>query len=107
MAAIRTDWYLKDWLRTLRISQSALAERLDWQNSKVSRLVNGTSDWNREHLEQVATALHLQPFELLLHPEDAMSVRRMRDSALVIAADKHRSFRFDLEPINQPTSKAG
>ncbi|HEV2079416.1 MAG TPA: hypothetical protein VGR19_05915, partial [Allosphingosinicella sp.] len=31
----------------------------------------------REILNPIADALHLQPYELLMHPEDAMAIRNM------------------------------
>lgn len=105
MARISVDWYLRDWLATLRVSQQALADRLDWQKSKVSRLTSGTSVWRRDHLADISWALHLQPYELLLHPDDAMAIRRMRESALTIAADARHSWHDERDSPPLPSSR--
>jgi transcriptional regulator with XRE-family HTH domain len=106
MGEIRFNWYLRDWLKTLNISQQALADSLDWQKSKVSRLASGTSDWSRGHLDEISSVLHLEPFELLLHPEDAMAMRRLRDTAVRIASDRTRAWRDDANPEPLPTRRA-
>jgi transcriptional regulator with XRE-family HTH domain len=71
------DWYLKDWLSTLRVSQAELCRRTDYPKAKVSDLVTGKQRYNRDVLNDVAGALHVQPYELLMHPADAMARRQM------------------------------
>jgi hypothetical protein len=40
--------------------------------------VKGKQRYNRDILNDVAKALNIYPFELLMHPSDAMAQRRMR-----------------------------
>jgi plasmid maintenance system antidote protein VapI len=71
------DWYLADWLQTLRVSQADLVRLTDYPKAKVSDLVTGKQRYNRDILNDIARALNLQPHELLMHPEDAMALRQM------------------------------
>jgi len=75
------DWYLKQWLKTLMVSQAELSRRTDYPKAKVSDLVTGKQRYNRDVLNDVASALHLHPYELLMHPDDAMAQRRIRLAA--------------------------
>lgn len=75
------DWYLKDWLKTLQVKQARLVELTDYPKAKVSDLVTGKQRYNRDILNDMAKALNIQPYELLMHPEDAMAQRRFRRAA--------------------------
>lgn len=75
------DWYLTDWLKSLQVSQAELGRRTDYPKAKVSDLVTGKQRYNRDILNDIASALHIKPHELLMHPEDAMALRRMRAAA--------------------------
>ena len=86
MAAPHHDWFFRQWLRTLQLKQADVVARTDWPKSKVSKLVNGTVAYNRDIINEAADALNLRPFELLLHPDDAMAIRKLRESAVTIAA---------------------
>jgi hypothetical protein len=72
------DWYLKEWLETTKTSQAELGRLTDYPKAKVSDLVNGKQRYNRDILNDVAKALNIYPFELLMHPSDAMAQRQMR-----------------------------
>lgn len=87
MAHPTHDWFLKQWLDHLRVKQAALSRLTGWDKRKTSYLVNGKQPFNREDVNQVCRALSIAPFELLMHPEDAFALRRMRDVALRIAAE--------------------
>lgn len=97
MAAEQNDWYFKDWLDTLRVRQARVVEMTGWSKGKVSKLVNGGADYDRRSLNGAAQALNLQPYELLMHPEDAMRIRRLRETALSIAADN--KITYTAEPM--------
>ena len=81
---IMLDWYLGQWLQTLRVNQAELARRTDYPKAKVSDLVKGKQRYNRDVLNDVAKALNLEPYELLMHPADAMAQRRLRQAAETI-----------------------
>lgn len=86
------DWYLVDWMRTLRVTQAELVRRLDWPKSKMSMLFNAQRNYNRDMINQVSKALSIEPYELLLPPERAMGFRGMQKDALRIVADPRLDF---------------
>lgn len=86
-------WFLPEWMRAADIStQAEMMEKTGWSKAKMSQLYNGKQDFNSEVLADAARALNVRPFELLMPPEDAMAIRRMRQDALHIAADRRATF---------------
>jgi hypothetical protein len=81
------DWYLADWLETLQIKQADLSRLTDWDKRKTSFLVSGKQPYKRDDVNEAAFALNLQPFELLMPPEQAMALRRLYASSVTIAAE--------------------
>ena len=74
----RHDWYLKEWLRATQTPVSTLERETGWTHRIASELVNCRIRWNRDHLLLAASILRIHPFELLLDPDDAMHIRRLR-----------------------------
>lgn len=99
MAHPQHDWYLKDWLRTLGKKQADIVRDLDWNKARVSLTASGKQPYNRDDVNEVADYLNLRPYELLMHPEDAMRLRRLRDELVRLAADSSdREDSADREP---------
>jgi transcriptional regulator with XRE-family HTH domain len=86
-AAPRHDWYLKAWMRASDATQSDLVELTEIPKATMSELVNGKQRYNRDILNKIADALHIRPYELLMHPDEAHAIRRVRESAVRIAAE--------------------
>lgn len=89
------DWFFPQWLDTLRLKQARIVELTGWSKGKVSKLYNGEASYNRAIVNEAAWALNIQPYELLMHPEDAMALRRLRQSAITIAAEKISDYRSE------------
>jgi transcriptional regulator with XRE-family HTH domain len=102
--AIGHDWYLPEWLAALNMRQARLCEVTGWDKRKASDLVGGKQRYNRDAVNEAAAALNIAPFELLLSPADAMALRRLRDTALAIAAEPTHA--YDAEPFKLPPPKA-
>ena len=81
------DWYLQEWMATLNMRQADLGRLAGWSKATVSDIYNGRTAFYREMLNTVAAALNVKPFELLMHPSEAMALRRMRASAFQIASE--------------------
>lgn len=60
------------------LDQTSLRARTGWSKRKASDLVTGTQRYNRDALNEAAGAMLLAPFELLMHPDDAYGIRKMR-----------------------------
>lgn len=85
MAAPRHDWYLAQWLRTLKRRQAHLVRDLDINKSTVSLLASGKQPYDRDYVNAIADYLNLRPFELLMPPEEAMALRRLRTDMIRLA----------------------
>lgn len=87
MAAPRHDWFLKQWLRSLDKKQADIVRDLDWNKARVSLTASGKQPYTRDDINEIADYLNLRPYELLMHPDDAMRLRRLRDEIVRLAHD--------------------
>jgi hypothetical protein len=83
--APKHDWYLKQWLRTLGKIQADVVRDLEWNKARVSLMASGKQPYDRDSVNELADYLHLRPYELLMHPDDAMALRSLRADAIRIA----------------------
>jgi hypothetical protein len=79
------DWYLPQWMRTLKVTQADLARDCGWTPSTMHGIYHGRTSYYRDIVNLVAGKLRIQPYELLMHPEQAMAYRRFRASAQEVA----------------------
>lgn len=75
------DWYLHEWVATSEKNQNSLTTELGMHKNTAHRLWHGKQPYRRDYVNQIAAWLNIQPYELLLHPEDAMAIRAMRAAA--------------------------
>lgn len=92
-SAPSNDWFLRQWVETLHTTQAELERRTGWDKRKASHLMNGKQPYKRDTVNEAAKALSVEPFELLMHPDDAFALRRLRENAIRIASDSHSPFR--------------
>jgi hypothetical protein len=85
MATPAHDWYLREWLRTLHKRQVDIEKDLDWNKAKVSLMVRGEQQYTRDAVNELADYLNLRPYELLMHPDEAMGLRRARAEMMRLA----------------------
>ena len=85
MAAPLHDWYLKEWLKTLGKKQADIVRDLDWNKARVSLMLRGDQQYNRDAINELVIYLNIKPYELLMHPQDAMALRRLQKTAVEIA----------------------
>lgn len=83
----RHDWYLRAWMDATKMRQSDIMKATGYVKAKMSDLATGKQRFNRDILNEVAAALNIRPYELLMHPDEAMAIRRVRESAIRIAAE--------------------
>lgn len=101
------DWYINEWLKTLQVSQADLVRLTDYPKAKVSDLCTGKQRYNRDILNDVAAALNIEPFELLMHPADAMQKRRMARLATQMVRPEFGGVAVDIEEEIARIRKAG
>lgn len=85
MGTPRHDWFLKEWLRASHKKQADLVKDLDWNKSKASLMARGLQPYTRDEVNEVAAYLSIHPYELLMHPEDAHALRRLRADMIRLA----------------------
>lgn len=76
------DWYLKEWMAALEVSQAKLASDCGWSRGTMHGIYHGRTAYYRDLVNLMAEKLNIRAYELLLHPDDAMALRRMRQDAL-------------------------
>jgi transcriptional regulator with XRE-family HTH domain len=88
-------------------SQADMCRMTGWSKATMSDIYNGRTLYYREIVNQVATALEVHPFELLMPPDEAFALRRLRQSALQIAAETRTGYTPPPPGISAPVRKAG
>lgn len=95
--AIDHDWYLRDWMHQRGLKAARIVDATGWQKSKVSRLVNGATPYDRDIVNTISAILSIEPYELLMRPADALAIRNIRDSVARIAAEARSSYVHEQE----------
>lgn len=85
MAKISHNWYLGQWLSYYGKKPADMAKELDWNKAKINLTINGKQPYNRNDVEEVSAYLNVFPYELLMPPEDAMAMRRIKSDLALIA----------------------
>lgn len=83
------SWFIREWMDHLGVRQRDMVERCDWSKATASQIYNGVQDFSPRIVLEAATALNVEPFELLMPPERAMALRRLRASAEEIVTMAH------------------
>lgn len=86
------DWFIKEWLAHSNKRQADLVKELGWQRRKASEVYNGDQPYKRETVNEISDWLGIEPFELLMPPEEALQLRQLRSAAFAIA---HAQGRLD------------
>jgi len=72
------DWYLREWFAMHGLKQRDLVTKLDYQPGSAHRMWHGLQQYRREDVDAVSALLNIRPFELMMPPEEAMAIRRLR-----------------------------
>lgn len=79
------DWFLREWLTALGKRQADIVRDLDWNKARVSLMIRGEQQYTRDAVNDLSDYLHLHPYELLMHPDEANAIRRFRAGAIRLA----------------------
>jgi transcriptional regulator with XRE-family HTH domain len=83
----QVNWYLKEWMDLLKVNQAEMIRRTDWSKATMSQLYNNKQDYSPKIINAASQALNLATYELLIPPETAMALRRLRADALRVVED--------------------
>ncbi len=81
------DWFLREWLRHSGKKQSSLVNELGWLKGRANNVWHSRQKYTRDDVNEISAWLGISPFELLLRPEEAIALRRLRATAEEIAAN--------------------
>lgn len=85
------DWYFREWLAHQGKSANQLVADLDFHRTTAYRLLRGDQPYRKDFVVAIARWLNIRPYELLMPPEEAMALRRLKQTAMAIAADMAES----------------
>lgn len=102
---IGPNWHLAEWMSSKAMSQAELMRRTGWSKATTNDIYNGKTGYYRNILNEAAAALHLEPYELLMHPSEANHLRTLRKTALEIAAEEQAEWR--IAPVDLRLRKNG
>lgn len=83
---LQPDWYLPEWMRTLKVSQAKLAKECDWTPSTMHGIYHGRTNYYRDIVNLIASKLKIHPYELLMPPELASAFKKFVTSAEEVSA---------------------
>lgn len=77
-------------MNTLGVTQADLVGKTGLNKTTMSHLVNAQQDYGPEIIRDIAAALNIAPYELLMDPEDAMNLRQLRQDAMRVVETSKR-----------------
>ena len=86
------DWFLRDWAKRLGKRQADLVNTLGWTKNSAFKVWHGRQPYSRKTVNQISAWLGIQPYELLMPPERAMALRRLKESAAMIVAEASNEY---------------
>lgn len=81
------DWHLQEWLAHFQKRQASLVNELGWNKSKANLVFHGKQPYTRSIINEISAWLGIEPFELLMAPDEALALRQLRMAARTIAAN--------------------
>ncbi len=81
----RPLWYLQEWFATQGRIQRDLITKLDWLPAKANKVWHGVQLAKLDEVAEIADLLNIAPWELLMPPEEAMKIRRLKSVLAEVA----------------------
>lgn len=83
--AFAHTWFIREWMEQAGYKQADMQRQFGWSKAKASDVFNGQR-YNQALIDDLAPWLNARPYELLMHPHDAMAFRRLRQDVVRLAA---------------------
>ena len=102
----RHDWYFREWCGALQIRfpHAWLQDKVGYSDGKASNVLTGKKRYDRDIVNEVAAAMSRQPYELLMHPDEAFAIIRLREAGRAIVATTEKAAEAAPEPIRRKAS---
>lgn len=88
------DWFIQEWAASKRLTQADFRKALDLEKNAAFRLWHGVQPYRRDYVNLAARWLSIAPYELLMRPEEANAIRKMKEAVVTLAHSN--------EPERQP-----
>jgi len=79
--------FIREWMDYLKLNQAFMIREAGWSKATASQIYNGTQDYSPSVLNSASHVFKVEPYELLMTPERAMAMRRLKESALQIVVE--------------------
>lgn len=88
----RHTWFIREWAELAGFTQADAQRKLGWSKAKASDVWNG-QQYTQSIIDELMDDLRARPYELLMHPDEAMLIRRLKDNSprLVASQDLPKS----------------
>lgn len=96
------DWFLPEWMAAKRVSQAEMARMCGWSKATMNDIFHGKTAYYRDILVTAASALQVEPFQLLLPPERAYKLLQLEGALIRQVAEEQRGWRDDSPPTPFP-----
>ena len=80
-------WFIREWAERAGFTQADAQRVLGWSKAKASDVWNG-QQYNQSIIDELFPVLQARPYELLMHPEEAVALRRIRDHSPRLVASQ-------------------
>jgi hypothetical protein len=77
---VKPLWYLQEWFASVGKIQRSMVTELGWLPAKANKVWHGIQEPRASEIHEIAQMLNIAPHELMMHPEDAMAIRRLRSA---------------------------
>lgn len=84
-------WYLQEWFATQDKIQRSLITELGWLPAKANKVWHGLQEPKPSEMHEIAALLNIRPHELMMHPEEAMRIRRLEADVREVAKEEAAS----------------
>ncbi|MDB5458125.1 MAG: hypothetical protein JWP92_3710 [Caulobacter sp.] len=94
-------WRLREWMAFRGKRQADMQRDLGWSKGKANEVYNG-QPYSQALVDVLAPWLEIEPYELLMPPTTAMSIRNLKRTAAAIVAESTPGFAEPPEPTDPP-----
>ncbi|WP_271165834.1 hypothetical protein ACETKC_10200 [Brevundimonas intermedia] len=98
---VEKNWFLQQWLDHFNKRQASLVNELGWDKSRANFVYHGKQPYRRDLVNEIAAWLQIEPYELLMDPQEAIAIRYLRAAARSISEGS------PLPASTDPAPKAG
>lgn len=74
------NWFLREWMDDLEITQAEMMRRTGWSKASAHQLYHRQQDYSPKIVNDAAAALGVRKFELLMRPAEAKALRKAQEA---------------------------